>query len=71
MKRFGSSPPSPESLFRHALYGIGFFQRELGVTSRDIFLPDCFGFPFALVTILAVGILTLVAIVVRVLKRRS
>ncbi len=45
--------PAPESLIRHALYGNGFFQRELGVTSRDVFLPDCFGFGFALPSIAA------------------
>ena len=40
--------PSPESLIRQALYGNGFFRRELGVSSRDVFLPDCFGFGYAL-----------------------
>ncbi|HUK12549.1 MAG TPA: glycoside hydrolase family 38 C-terminal domain-containing protein [Thermoanaerobaculaceae bacterium] len=40
--------PSPESIIRQTLYGNGFFRRELGVTSRDVFLPDCFGFGFAL-----------------------
>ena len=40
--------PSPESLFRQALYGQQFFQREFGMVSRDIFLPDCFGFPYSL-----------------------
>ena len=40
--------PSPESLFRQALYGNGFFNREFGRHSRDVFLPDCFGFGFAL-----------------------
>jgi alpha-mannosidase len=40
--------PSFESLVRHALYGNGFFKREFGVTSRDVFLPDCFGFGYAL-----------------------
>jgi alpha-mannosidase len=40
--------PSPESLIRQTLYGNGFFRRELGVTSRDVYLPDCFGFGFAL-----------------------
>jgi len=40
--------PSPESLTRQTLYGNGFFRREFGVTSRDVFLPDCFGFGFAL-----------------------
>ena len=45
--------PSPESLIRQALYGNGFFRRELGVTSRDVFLPDCFGFGFALPSVAA------------------
>ncbi len=45
--------PSPESLFRHALYGNGFFRNEFGVTSRDVFLPDCFGFGFALPSVAA------------------
>ncbi len=40
--------PSPESLFRQALYGNGFFRREFGMESRDVYLPDCFGFGFAL-----------------------
>jgi len=44
---------SPESLIRHALYGNGFFKREFGVTSRDVFLPDCFGFGFALPSVAA------------------
>jgi len=43
--------PSFESLVRHALYGNGFFRREFGVTSRDVFLPDCFGFGYALPSI--------------------
>ena len=45
--------PSPESLVRQALYGNGFFRKELGVTSRDVFLPDCFGFSFALPSVAA------------------
>ncbi len=45
--------PSPESLIRHALYGNGFFRRELGATSRDVFLPDCFGFGYALPSVAA------------------
>jgi alpha-mannosidase len=45
--------PSPESLFRQALYGNGFFQREFGERSRDVYLPDCFGFGFALPSIAA------------------
>jgi alpha-mannosidase len=45
--------PSPESLIRQVLYGNGFFQREFGKTSRDIFLPDCFGFGYALPSVAA------------------
>ncbi|MGD1147990.1 MAG: glycoside hydrolase family 38 C-terminal domain-containing protein [Thermoanaerobaculaceae bacterium] len=45
--------PSPESLIRQTLYGNGFFRREFGVTSRDVFLPDCFGFGFALPAVAA------------------
>jgi alpha-mannosidase len=45
--------PSPESLIRHALYGNGYFRREFGVGSRDVFLPDCFGFDFALPSVAA------------------
>ena len=40
--------PSPESLFRHALYGQQFFRQEFNKVSRDIYLPDCFGFPWSL-----------------------
>jgi alpha-mannosidase len=36
--------PSPESLTRHVLYGNGYFRREFGCESADVFLPDCFGF---------------------------
>jgi len=45
--------PSPEAVMRNILYGNGFFRREFGKTSRDIFLPDCFGFGYALPTIAA------------------
>lgn len=44
---------APESLIRHVLYGNGFFKREFNKTSCDIFLPDCFGFGYALPTIAA------------------
>ena len=40
--------PSPESLFRQALYGQRFFREEFNKVSRDIYLPDCFGFPWSL-----------------------
>lgn len=45
--------PSPESSFRNILLGQQFYKREFGVTSRDIFLPDCFGFGYTLPTIAA------------------
>ncbi|MBQ3603820.1 MAG: hypothetical protein IJA02_08260 [Clostridia bacterium] len=45
--------PSPEALTRNILYGNGFFQKEFGVKSNDIFLPDCFGFGRALPTVAA------------------
>ncbi len=43
--------PSPEALMRQALYGKRFFRQEFGHTSQDIYLPDCFGFGFALPSI--------------------
>lgn len=45
--------PSPESLIRQALYGNGWFRREFGKASADVFLPDCFGFGAALPTVAA------------------
>jgi Alpha-mannosidase len=43
--------PSPESLMRQALYGKRFFKQEFGKVSQDVYLPDCFGFGFALPSI--------------------
>lgn len=40
--------PSPEALFRNFLYGNRYFKEKFGVTSKDVFLPDCFGFGWAL-----------------------
>ncbi len=45
--------PSPEALFRNFLYGNGYFQKTFGKTSKDVFLPDCFGFGYALPSIAA------------------
>ncbi len=45
--------PSPESLIRHILYGNNFFEREFGRRSCDIYLPDCFGFGYALPSVAA------------------
>lgn len=44
--------PSAESTIRHVLYGNGWFRKNLGVASEEYMLPDCFGFPYALPTIL-------------------
>ena len=45
--------PSPESLFRQALYAKRFFRQEFSTVSHDVYLPDCFGFGFALPSIAA------------------
>lgn len=47
--------PSAEALVRQTLYGNEYFRREFGVASDEFMLPDCFGFPAALPTILAHG----------------
>jgi alpha-mannosidase len=44
---------SAESIFRQILYGNHFFRREFGKTSAEYMLPDCFGFPASLPSILA------------------
>ncbi|MEE8524159.1 MAG: glycoside hydrolase family 38 C-terminal domain-containing protein, partial [Thermoanaerobaculia bacterium] len=44
---------SPESLIRHILYANAFFEREFGRRCNDLFLPDGFGFGFALPTLAA------------------
>ena len=43
--------PSPELLFRNILYGNGYFEKAFGKRSKDIYLPDCFGFGWALPSI--------------------
>ena len=53
--RCDANVPSMESLVRHFLYGNHFFQKEFGVHSDEFMLPDCFGFPASLPTILAHG----------------
>jgi alpha-mannosidase len=44
--------PSAESIIRQILYGNDFFRREFGVASDEYMLPDCFGFPASLPSIL-------------------
>ncbi|MCI8361137.1 MAG: carbohydrate-binding protein [Clostridiales bacterium] len=45
--------PSPEALFRNFLYGNNYFEDVLGQRSKDIYLPDCFGFGYALPSVAA------------------
>src|SRR5258706_4796838 len=45
--------PSAEAIIRQVLYGNDWFRRELGKASAEYMLPDCFGFPSSLPTILA------------------
>ena len=45
--------PSAESIIRQILYGNDFFRSEFGKESNDYMLPDCFGFPASLPTILS------------------
>ncbi|MFL6438973.1 MAG: alpha-mannosidase [Terriglobales bacterium] len=44
--------PNAESIFRQILYGNNFFRREFGTASHEYMLPDCFGFPASLPSIL-------------------
>ncbi len=43
--------PSPEALFRNFLLGNNYFEEKFGKRSKDVFLPDCFGFGYALPSI--------------------
>jgi alpha-mannosidase len=45
--------PSAETIIRQVLYGNDWFRKELGKASAEYMLPDCFGFPSSLPTILA------------------
>ena len=45
--------PSAESIIRQVLYGNTYFRKEFGKASAEYMLPDCFGFPASLPTILA------------------
>src|ERR1035437_401959 len=45
--------PSAEAVIRQILYGNNWFRKELGKASAEFMLPDCFGFPASLPTILA------------------
>ena len=45
--------PSAESIIRQVLYGNTYYRKEFGKASAEYMLPDCFGFPASLPTILA------------------
>lgn len=45
--------PSAESIIRQVLYGNHYFRREFGKASEEFMLPDCFGFPASLPSLLA------------------
>jgi alpha-mannosidase len=45
--------PSAEAIIRQILYGNDWFRKEFGRASAEYMLPDCFGFPASLPTILA------------------
>ena len=45
--------PNAEAIIRQVLYGNTYFRREYGKASAEYMLPDCFGFPASLPSILA------------------
>ena len=45
--------PSAEAIIRQVLYGNTYFRQEFGKASAEFMLPDCFGFPASLPSILA------------------
>lgn len=45
--------PNAEAIIRQILYGNDWFRKEFGKASAEYMLPDCFGFPASLPTILA------------------
>jgi len=53
MEESDVNSPSAESIFRQVLYGNRYFRRDFGKASAEYMLPDCFGFPSSLPSILA------------------
>jgi alpha-mannosidase len=45
--------PGAEGIFRQILYGNAYFRHGFGKASNEFMLPDCFGFPASLPSILA------------------
>ena len=42
---------SPESWIRNIALGQTYYRQEFGTESTDVFLPDCFGFPYTMPTL--------------------
>jgi alpha-mannosidase len=53
MEENDANSPSPESIIRQILYGNEYFRHDFGIASAEYMLPDCFGFPASLPSILA------------------
>ena len=53
MEESDVNSPSAESIFRQVLYGNKYFRTDFGKASAEYMLPDCFGFPASLPSILA------------------
>src|SRR5215210_7172213 len=53
MEEGDPNSPAAESIIRQILYGTQYFRREFGRTSAEYMLPDSFGFPASLPSILA------------------
>ncbi len=45
--------PTTESMIRQLLVGRTYFMNEFGVSSDEFMLPDCFGFPYSLPSVLS------------------
>jgi alpha-mannosidase len=53
MEESDVNSPSAESILRQVLYGNHYFQKDFGHSSAEYMLPDCFGFPETLPSLLA------------------
>ncbi len=53
MEESDVNSPSAESILRQILYGNRLFRRDFGKASAEYMLPDCFGFPASLPSLLA------------------
>src|ERR1700691_3556221 len=53
MEEVDVNTPNAETIIRQILYGNNWFRKELGRASAEYMLPDCFGFPASLPSILA------------------